>query len=202
MDLKLLARGAEAELTEHKYFGKNVVFKKRIRKKYRNLILDNQIRKERTKGEAHLLHKVKGFGVRVPLIYKIDPSEGLLVIEKIQGRVMKKNLNENNLEHMESAGEIAAKLHSAGIVHGDLTTSNLIITNSGIVIIDFGLGFESNKIEDFSVDLLNFKKTYKATHYNLPQGWERFVQAYKKNFSQGDEVIKRIAKIEGRARYS
>ena len=202
MEARLIARGAEAEIWEQDYLGKKAIFKKRVPKKYRDPALDKQLRKERTKAEATLIHQGKELGIRIPVIYKMIPSEGLLVMEKINGERMKEHLKKKNLSVMKQAGKMVALLHSAGLVHGDLTTSNLLVNDTEIAIVDFGLGFGSTKIEDLAVDILNFQKTYKATHYQFPQGWEYFLESYKQHFEAGDRVLRRIKQIEERARYS
>ncbi len=59
-------------------------------------------------------------------------------------------------------------LHNDGIIHGDLTTSNIMITDQKIVyIIDFGLSYVRNNIEDFSVDLYVLEKAFLSTHPDL-----------------------------------
>ena len=198
----LLRQGAEANLYKSQYLGKEALIKERIPKNYRNAELDSGIRRKRTKEEAQLLHNAKALGVRTPLIYKIERESGAIVMEFISGKRMKDALNGKNLNLCRLLGNKIGILHSNGIVHGDLTTSNIIIHNNAPVFIDFGLGFYSRKIEDFAADLLNFKKTYNATHFNLPGGWELLLQGYMKTSgARAKQVIKQVAEIEGRARY-
>lgn len=98
-------------------------------------------------------------------------------------------------------GKEIAKLHSEGIVHGDLTTSNVLIHNKGLVFLDFGLGFFSKKEENFAVDLLNLKKTFLATHADFEQGWEEIEEGYCKGFATGRRILEKLEEIEGRVRY-
>ena len=198
----LLRKGAEADLYKSEYLGKEALIKERIPKNYRNSELDAEIRKKRTKEEAQLLHNAKMLGVRTPLIYKIKRDGSAIIMEFIEGERMKDALNGKNLNLCKLLGNKIGILHSNGIVHGDLTTSNIIIHNNAPIFIDFGLGFYSRKIEDFAVDLLNFKKTYNATHFNLPKGWELLLQGYMKTSgARAKQVIGQIGKIESRARY-
>ena len=203
MDEKILLRkGAEADLYKSEYLEKEVLIKERIPKNYRNVELDAGIRKKRTKEEAQLLHNAKALGVRTPLIYKIERESGAIIMEFIEGKRMKDALNGKNLNLCKLLGNKIGVLHNAGIVHGDLTTSNIIIHNNAPIFIDFGLGFHSRKIEDFAVDLLNFRKTYNATHFNLPRGWKLLLQGYMKTSgARAKQVIGQIAEIEARARY-
>lgn len=206
---QILSNGAEAIIRVSSYLGREAVEKKRIPKKYRNPILDAKIREARTGQEAVLLHKAKLAGVESPVLYNIDAKEASLVMEKVEGGLVKKILNAGNCEDIcSSIGAGIARLHKAGIIHGDLTTSNIILggNNGGnscceIVFIDFGLGFFSKKDEDFAVDLLNLKKTYTATHFNIPQGWEKVRESYVKEFPEGKKVVEKISEIEERARY-
>ncbi|MBI2530321.1 MAG: Kae1-associated serine/threonine protein kinase [Candidatus Diapherotrites archaeon] len=198
----LLRQGAEANLYKSEYLGKEALIKERIPKDYRNAELDSEIRKRRTKEEAQLLYNAKALGVRTPLIYKIDLSGATIIMEFIEGKRMKDALNGKNLNLCKLLGNKIGILHSNGIVHGDLTTSNIIIHNNAPVFIDFGLGFHSRKTEDFAVDLLNFRKTYNATHYKLGKGWNLIVRGYiERRGNAGKEVVGRIPKIEERGRY-
>lgn len=199
---KIEAVGAEAEISFGNYLGKESAVKNRVVKKYRNAVLDSRIRKERTKQEALLLHRAKEAGVMAPFIYKIDRKGSAITMEKVDGKLLRKTLDEDNYRGIcKEIGKKVALLHMNGIVHGDLTTSNIILRDKDLVFIDFGLGFFSGKAEDFAVDLLNFKKTYSATHFRLEKGWGILAESYEKKFGRGKEVVRLIEGIEKRARY-
>ncbi len=198
----LIRKGAEANLYKSEYLGREALIKERIPKNYRDAGLDSGIRKRRTKEEAQLLHDAKALGVRTPVIYKIEREGSAIIMEFVPGKRMKDALNEKNLNLCKLLGNKIGVLHANGIVHGDLTTSNIIIHNGAPVFIDFGLGIHSRKIEDFAVDLLNFKKTYNATHYKLGKGWNLIVKGYiEERGNVGKEIVERIPKIEERGRY-
>lgn len=184
---------AEAQVKEITFQEKKAVSKKRIPKKYRNNTLDLLIIKKRTKQEAKILKTLLGI-INVPKIYSISDSE--IVMEFIEGKVLKE-IVEKQKELCIEAGKEIKKIHSAGIIHGDLTTSNIIYSQGKLFFIDFGLGYFSKKIEDQATDLIVFKKTFNATHSSLKSGWELVMQGYKPN----KEVIERMEKIEKRARY-
>ncbi|MBI4052439.1 MAG: Kae1-associated serine/threonine protein kinase [Candidatus Diapherotrites archaeon] len=197
----LVARGAEAELFKSEYLSLPVLVKRRVPKSYRNPVLDSRIRSERTVAEARLLHNAKAFGVRVPAVLRIDKANAEIAMEFVPGKRVKDVLTKKNFKKIcAEIGASIGKIHCAGIVHGDLTTSNILIHNDSLVFIDFGLASLSQKTEDRAVDLLVFKKTFEATHCNLLEGWQFIVKGYLKEFPH-PECVKQIGKIEARARY-
>ena len=200
-DMRLLRKGAEAELWLVEYLGEKALVKSRVVKNYRREELDKDIRKTRTKHECVLLHRAKEAGVRTPVIYKIDKAGSAIVMEFVDGERLKDVLETGNSEICKSVGKEIGKLHSAGLVHGDLTTSNILLKDEKLVFVDFGLGFISEKVEDKAVDLLVFKKTFLATHYAVERGWERVVEGYCEAYDKGKRIIAEIPKIEARARY-
>jgi Kae1-associated kinase Bud32 len=195
------SKGAEADLSFTEYFGHATVSKERLPKRYRNEILDKRIRKSRTQLECTLIQKARSAGVRTPLIYSIDKGGSRILMERIEGKRMKDCLSKSTLKVCSKTGKAIAQMHSANIIHGDLTTSNIIIAKENPCFIDFGLGFESAKLEDKAVDLLNFKKTYNATHFKFPAGWKAIIGAYRKSYSAGKEVLAQMEDVEARVRY-
>ena len=144
MIMKILSVGAEATLLKTTYLGKSAVIKKRIEKKYRNSILDTKIRTRRTKQECILLHSAKQALVLSPSIYKIDKKNSEIIMEFIDGKKVKNGLNKKNYKKIcKKIGEDIGRLHSDNIIHGDLTTSNIILTQKKLAFVDFGLGFFS-----------------------------------------------------------
>lgn len=185
--MKQINKGAEAIILLD---GKKII-KKRISKTYRDPILDKKIIKTRNKQESTLLKRAKVSGVNTPIIYSV--TENTIVMEKL----------DNTKQHSKVLSEIGkeiAKLHDAGIIHGDLNLINILTTNDKkIYFIDFGLGFLSNKIEDKATDLLVFKKTLKASK-KTEDFWEKILSGYQKQ-TQNKKTIEKIAEIEKRARY-
>ncbi|MDD5147990.1 MAG: KEOPS complex kinase/ATPase Bud32 [Candidatus ainarchaeum sp.] len=199
--MELIAQGAEAKLFRQ---GKTLV-KERVSKEYRCRELDRKIRRERTALEANLLKKAKNIGVNVPNLIETDKEGAKITMEFIEGKRTKDALNEKNFEKIcLEIGKNIGKLHSYGIIHGDLTTSNILQDKKGkLFFIDFGLGFNGRKTEDRAVDLIVFKKTFEATHHKLmPKGWELILEGYaKENREQAGLVLKQIEKVEKRGRY-
>jgi len=202
MAKKFYKKGAEAELSQETFEGEKALSKKRVPKGYRNSVLDNEIRGKRTRGEAKLLREA-GKVVRTPRIFFVDEKKGEIMMEFVEGKTLKEVVEEKK-ELCAEAGKEIRKLHDAGIIHGDLTTSNILLSSckkekqkSQLVFIDFGLGFFSNSLEDKGTDLVVFKKTFNATHSSLKNGWEIVMKGYGPN----KEIEERMKAIEKRARY-
>ncbi|MFP3219831.1 MAG: Kae1-associated kinase Bud32 [Candidatus Marsarchaeota archaeon] len=202
-EIKPVAKGAEAELWLGLLLGTQVVIKKRVKKSYRDPALDAKLRATRTLEEGRLLAKAYLEGVSVPAPLFIDPQGFLLVEEMVSGSLLRDVVN-GLPPIMRLVGEEVAKMHLAGLVHGDLTTSNVIITGEAkAFIIDFGLGSFSPELEDRGVDLLLMRKSLEA---NLPSAsgglFSRFFEGYRGVMGPGaDEVLERSAEIERRGRY-
>ena len=203
---KIIQRGAEAVLyiDEKDGSGSGVLVKDRISKSYRIREIDEKIRKQRTKKEAGLLKRAKCCGVGVPnaslsgdYIIKMDYIEGSRVKDALNA--MKKAGQE---EIAVGIGEAVAALHSAGIIHGDLTTSNMILKGGRIFMIDFGLGKLSQKVEDQATDLFLLSEALKSTHFEISgMMWEKIINTYALKYSNAREVMLRLEKIEKRRRY-
>ena len=209
---KLLHRGAEASLFFGYWFGKPVIFKQRIPKKYRLEELDKRLRIERTLSEAKALIKVKAYGINVPQVYEIDVNNSIIIMKYISGEKLKhilKNLEEaKKRKYFKKIGGYIATLHKNGHIHGDITTSNLIITgDEEIFLLDFGLHAYSDTIEDKSVDIHLFKRVLISSHgddYELC--FKMFLEGYKSEYGEGSKnecnsIIKNIHAIETRGRY-
>ncbi len=197
---KLIFEGAEAKTFLVEFNGKKAVEKERIPKKYREKKLDEKIRKERIKAEVNLLHKAKIAGIRTPIIYRIDYNKNSILMEWLNAKKIKEKINSMEKKEFIEIGKQISLLHLNSIVHGDLTSNNILIKKRKIFFIDFGLGFNSHKIEDFAVDLLGFKKTFLSSYPEKEQKWNWIEQGYLKS-SKGKEVLKRIEEVEKRKRY-
>jgi Kae1-associated kinase Bud32 len=196
---ELVFEGAEARTYLTEFNGTKAIEKERTKKKYREKELDEKIRRERTREEANLIHKAKLAGVRTPIIYKIDKKKNSIVMEFIKAQKIKEKINSLKEKDFTEIGKNIALLHSNSIVHGDLTTNNILFKKGKTYFIDFGLGFKSNKTEDFAVDLLGFKKTFLSSYPEKRKEWKLIEKGYK--WKKRKEVIERIKKVEKRARY-
>lgn len=192
--MKLLKQGAESLI----FLDENKIIKHRIKKSYRITEIDDKIRKSRTRSESKLLQKA---GINVPKILNVDDKNMKIEMEYIQGDLLKNildDINENKrIELCKSLGGEISNLHSQNIIHGDLTTSNLILKDNKIYFIDFGLGFFSNKLEDKAVDLRLLKQALESKHYkSFPKSYNEILKHYKHS-----DVKKRLEKVDSRGRY-
>lgn len=174
-----------------------LVYKRRIEKRYRVPELDQRIRRERTRSEAKLISEARRKGVPTPIILDIDEYE--LVMERIDGELAKMVIDE---EISERVGEFVGILHKNGIIHGDLTTSNIIVgRDNRIYFIDFGLAFIESSTEAQGVDVHVYFQSLKGTHEAYERLKEAFISGYKRTFPGAPKVLKRAEEIERRGRY-
>ena len=194
---KIIARGAEAVITKNR----NLVIKNRIEKTYRHPELDEKIRKLRTRAESRILEKIYNI-ILVPKVFATDESKKTITLEFINGKKLAENLEKSDYKKVcEQIGKSLAKLHDNNIIHGDLTTSNLLLKEKKVYFIDFGLSFHSQKIEDKAVDLHLIKEALEAKHPTISKlAYESVIKGYKhsQNYSK---VIKQLEAVEKRGRY-
>ncbi|MEM5835221.1 MAG: KEOPS complex kinase/ATPase Bud32 [Candidatus Aenigmatarchaeota archaeon] len=198
---KILQRGAEAIIYLE---NENIVVKDRIKKSYRIKEIDEKLRRIRTKREAKLLKVARELGVRTPKV--ISAEEYKIKMEFIYGKKLKDVLQNLSKEKIEEIFKIIANyialLHSKDIIHGDLTTSNFILKDDEIYLIDFGLGFYSSRIEDKATDLYLLYQSIKSAHFNiLNEAWNIILKKYIESYEKAELVIKRLGEIEKRGRY-
>lgn len=206
--LRVITRGAEAVIYEGYFLGIHAIFKKRIQKNYRDPNLDRIINSNRTILEAKLIYTALKNGINVPAVLYVDKNEYLIVMEYIEGEVLRESLKRNpkslDLRQIgESIGMIAGKLHSIGITHGDFTTNNLILANDGeLFLIDFGLAKRSDKIEDMATDVHVFLRSLESVHYEIKDIlFDSFVKGYSAVNSRINEILKKVREIRLRGRY-
>lgn len=212
----LIAKGAESDIVKGKWFDgfddydfeTDVITKKRLKKSYRIPEIDNKIRKLRTKSEARILSHVKNSGILTPIIYDVDIHDKNITMEYIKGNTVKDiidDLSYNKRKELSfKIGEYISLMHEMDIIHGDLTTSNMIINKNGdLVFIDFGLSYYSNLLEDKADDLLVLKKSIKSVDYNVSlETFNWILDAYLENSSNPLEFRNKIDEIEHRGRYT
>ncbi|MBM3233400.1 Kae1-associated serine/threonine protein kinase [Candidatus Pacearchaeota archaeon] len=196
---EVISQGAEAIIFKER----DRVVKNRIKKGYRLSQLDEKIRKSRTRKEVRLIRKASSI-VPVPELISFSEDKSLIELEYINGKKISDCLDKlkNKIAICRKIGSQIAKLHDANIIHGDLTTSNMILSpNNSVYFIDFGLGFESSRIEDKAVDLHLIKEALEARHHrDFKKCFKAVMQGYKisKNYSL---VLQRFKLVESRGRY-
>ncbi|NDB88603.1 MAG: Kae1-associated serine/threonine protein kinase [Thaumarchaeota archaeon] len=203
--MKLIKKGAEGDIYTTKFGSDPAILKTRKVKPYRHPILDNKIRKQRTIREASMLAEAKSVGIRTPLVYQVNTSDCTILMQRIDG-VMVRNLDGSKLKSAcMQIGKITATLHKNGIVHGDLTTSNFISKNNKIYAIDFGLAQKSVRVEDHAVDLRLFKEILGSAHVQIMDSlWKSFLSGYKSvvGLERLNKILNQLSIIEGRGRYA
>ncbi|MBD3191461.1 MAG: Kae1-associated serine/threonine protein kinase [Candidatus Heimdallarchaeota archaeon] len=202
-------RGAESKLFKKDWFSFPAVYKKRLQKSYRIPELDYHFRRQRTIFESRLLARAKSCGVRTPIVYEIDLAETTIVMELIPGKILKKLLPQlasaSQRRLCKEIGENVGKLHKHGIIHGDLTTSNIIQPKDRgrLVFIDFGLGYFSDRLEDFGIDLYLLERAFRSTHATFfDEVWPEVMVGYKSFAPYSKEIDGKLLEISSRGRYS
>jgi TP53 regulating kinase-like protein len=203
--MKIIAQGAEAKLYIDKLDNQRVLVKERIKKVYRLRQIDEKLRKTRTKAEAKLLTEARKLGVHTPKILKL--TEDKIVMQFVDGKRVKELLNESDKKTVtkvcKEIGKNIGKLHESNIVHGDLTTSNMILSDGKVFFIDFGLGGFSKRIEDKAVDLKLLKESMQSTHWKiLKDCWNNILKGYKQEYRDAERAAQKIEEIDKRARYA
>ncbi|MDD3753164.1 MAG: bifunctional N(6)-L-threonylcarbamoyladenine synthase/serine/threonine protein kinase [Methanobacterium sp.] len=212
---EMIAKGAEANIYADQYLGEDVLSKKRISKSYRIKEIDLYLRKKRTRKEVKLLGESKRCGIITPLVYHVDEEKTTIIMENVKGSNVKELFSEETKLDISQIRAISnnigvniARLHNCGIIHGDLTTSNIILRNNenyqeaDVVFIDFGLGKNSNLVEDKGVDLLVFKKAISSIHHDISQ--DCFISILN-GYQEADDykqIVAKIEEIERRGRYT
>lgn len=214
-DIRKMQNGAEAvvridEGEDDPYSEKphlrKVVIKERVSKGYRDPRLDERLRKERTRTEARMLSEARRAGVPTPIVYQID--DFALRMQHIEGLPLKFVIDE---ELAEETGRLVGKLHDADIIHGDLTTSNIICRTAAdsrgnqvrkLYFIDFGLAVHDSETEAKGVDVNVLFRTFESTHDEPEKLIAAFSAGYAQTYSSAGAVLKRVGEIRLRGRYS
>ncbi|MBT3720315.1 Kae1-associated serine/threonine protein kinase [archaeon] len=192
--MTLIGKGAEAEIFKED----NIVIKKRIKKNYRIKEIDLPLRKTRTRREAKILEKLPK-EIPAPKLIQLDDKNMEIKMSFIKGKKIR-DILEGDLNLCLEIGEKLALMHNSEIIHGDLTTSNMIYDNN-VYFIDFGLSYFSKKIEDKAVDLHLIKQALESKHHTIfEKAFSLVLKGYKNKSKNYNEVITRLEKVESRGR--
>jgi len=204
----LIYTGAEAEIYLQEWFGELAIRKQRIPKSYRVPLLDDSIRHQRTSHEATMLREARKLGVAVPTILHIDLDSSSLIMDYISGTTLKEELHVvsklDRRARCRALGELLAVMHMGGIVHGDITLSNVISQSGKLFIIDFGLGNFSKEVEAMGVDLLLLNRSIRSTHYLFhTELFKSFIKGYSQIIGpkSSNEIMEKMREVERRGRY-
>jgi TP53 regulating kinase and related kinases len=204
-----LHRGAEADLFLSDLPPWKAVVKRRVRKMYRHEELDEKIRKERTVKEASAIHDAKVSGARSPSILGLDLERSTIIMTFVDGMVAREVIDtmsgSDRIVLLQELGRQVGYLHSGGIVHGDLTTSNIIVPSDGMpFIIDFGMAAKSSEPEDRGTDLHLLQRSLTATHaLEASSSFKRVAKGYRESAGKmiAESSLRKAAEIARRGRY-
>ena len=195
--MKLIKQGAEAVI----YLDGDKIIKERVSKSYRIKEIDDKLRKARTRQETKLLQKA----TNVPKVLSSSDKTMKIEMEYIKGDLVKDvfdSLDKRKREQLcENIGKSVANLHKENMVHGDLTTSNMILNEKGLFLIDFGLGAFTKKVEDKAVDLHLLRNALESKHHEHSEKSFLDILASYKCYDGAEEVLKRLEKVSKRGRY-
>jgi Kae1-associated kinase Bud32 len=200
----LIKIGAEAELRQIDWKGKTAVEKFRVPKAYRVSALDERLRTSRIRTEVKLMAEARALGVSVPVIYDMDVVENKIIMENIDGAQAKEIISSGaEVDDLcKMIGSVVGILHRNDIVHGDLTTSNMLVSDGSIYLIDFSLGRKSQGIEDKGVDLHLLKEAFSSAHSERFHLFDHVLEGYRAEYDMADAVVERMTAIERRGRYT
>nr|TKS03499.1 hypothetical protein D5086_0000154960 [Populus alba] len=209
--LILIKQGAEARVFESNFVGRRSVVKERFSKKYRHPTLDSKLTLKRLNAEARCMTKARRLGVSTPVLYAVDPLLHSLTFEYVEGPSVKDVLLEFGLhgiveERLDDIamqiGDSIGKLHDGGLIHGDLTTSNMLlrIGTNQLVLIDFGLSFTSTLPEDKAVDLYVLERALLSMHSSCGNVMDRILAGYRKSSKQWSSTLNKLAQVRQRGR--
>lgn len=205
-DLIPLSWGAESNLYISDYMGRKTVVKYRFAKRYMLPELAERLIKERTLTEAKALLIASERGVNVPLPLYVDIERGIIVMEFIEGLLLRDIILSMTKEELtrtaNTLGLYVALLHNSDIIHGDLTTSNLIIREGELFIIDFGLTYFSHRPIDKASDLRVLERAIVSSHPGIFEAFFLpFIKSYREKVNGGEEIEREFFRLSTMGRY-
>jgi len=203
--MKLIKKGAEADIYITKWNNSNAILKIRKTRNYRNPILDANLRKQRTIKESQTLSKVKSYGIPAPLVYFVNLEKSSIIMQQIPGTPIHDLSDSKIISLSKQIGNLVGLMHKNGIMHGDLTTSNFILFKNKVYGIDFGLSQKTIKPEDHAVDLRLIKEILNSAHVTImDRSWKNFLVGYKSVVGPSKylKITNLVSEIESRGRYA
>ncbi|KAK9831085.1 hypothetical protein WJX74_002962 [Apatococcus lobatus] len=205
---QLISQGAEARVWQTELLGRQAILKQRFNKKYRHPTLDTKLTNTRLKQEVRSLLKARKLGVMAPTVYLVDFKTRAIYMEHVAGKTMKEVLNAAEVDLAEvqgmlvKIGQAVAMLHDGGVVHGDLTTSNIIVRDNDqqVVLIDFGLSSNTSIAEDKGVDLYVLERAFTSAHSIHGNLFDKVLEAYKGSSRHWSSTLNRFAEVRMRGR--
>ena len=211
---RLLKQGAEARVYKTEFYKKNAIVKERFSKAYRHPSLDEKLTHRRTNQEVRSMLRCRKAGICTPAVFFVDYTTHCIYMEEIENSETARDHINNLLGNPEEKseqilqilgekiGSCLADMHNVDCIHGDLTTSNILLKTGAenIILIDFGLSFISALTEDKGVDLYVLERAFLSTHPNTEELFKIILESYRKKANKAEEVIKKLDEVRLRGR--
>ncbi|XP_004586141.2 Na(+)/dicarboxylate cotransporter 3 isoform X4 [Ochotona princeps] len=212
--LELVKQGAEARVFRGRFQGRAAVVKQRFPKGYRHPALEARLGRRRTVQEARALLRCRRAGISAPVVFFVDYASNILYMEEIEGSVTVRDYIQATMDAEKAPeslsalartmGQVLARMHDQDLIHGDLTTSNMLLKPPAeqlhIVLIDFGLSFVSGLPEDKGVDLYVLEKAFLSTHPNTEAVFNAFLKSYSASSRKAGPVLRKLDEVRLRGR--
>lgn len=222
--MEILKQGAEAKLFLGSYKDQKCLIKERFEKKYRHPDLDTLLTKERMRAESRAISRCQTAGIKVPRVFHMDLNNRCIYMEYFENSITVKAFINDVLPTIDSEeerkkrldkltnkiGTVIGLMHGNNIIHGDLTTSNILLEPKNndksfddyeLVMIDFGLSNYGQSAEHKGVDLYVLERALLSTHSAIPTLFPQILDTYKKaNDKNCAEVIAKFEEIRARGR--
>lgn len=207
---QIIKQGAEAKIYTADFFGKDAIIKERFSKSYRVPALDEKLTQRRMSQEVRSIARCRRSGIRAPAVYHLDFVRKIIVMERITDGLLLKDYvrqldpedNDTATHLMQCVGKLLARMHEVDVIHGDLTTSNMIYNaeRQEITLIDFGLSYVSALAEDKGVDLYVLERAFLSTHPNMEERFEELLEGYAKSCKNSKAVLSKLDEVRTRGR--
>uniref|UniRef100_A0A7S2ZEE5 non-specific serine/threonine protein kinase n=1 Tax=Rhodosorus marinus TaxID=101924 RepID=A0A7S2ZEE5_9RHOD len=205
-DDSLLGHGAEGVVKRVKFLGRDAVVKERFSKDYRHPTLDRLLTSRRLAQEVKTMARCRKLGIACPALYYVDMDSARIYMEYLDSAKTLKDCLSEPLSSLQpicaKVGALVGNLHAGDIVHGDLTTSNLMMRDDGsLAIIDFGLSYLSSAEEDKAVDLYVLERAISNVHCEVAEKVnELILESYRQRFGSAKHVLRRLQEVRSRGR--
>ncbi|KAF9942776.1 TP53 regulating kinase [Mortierella alpina] len=206
---QLLKQGAEAKVYLAPFCQRQAIIKERFAKEYRHPTLDKKLTSRRVIQEARCLNRCQKALIDTPTVYMVDVANSLIYMEYIEGSSVRDYLVTAEGQTAETQTKVASligkalgRMHNIDVIHGDLTTSNLLMREEtgAVVLIDFGLSYVSQLIEDKAVDLYVLERAFSSTHPNTEVMFDQIIEAYGQSSKASKQILRKLEDVRMRGR--
>ena len=210
-NLQLFKQGAEARIYKSSFLNKPCIIKERFTKSYRHPVLDKKLSDRRMVQEARSLVRCHAIGVRTPCVYHTDLDTHKLYLELLPHLLLNDLISSLGPSKPESAdiadtlrdvGRQIALMHDHDVIHGDLTTLNILVDvkSRNSYFIDFGLSSVSTLSEDKAVDLYVLERAITSSHPKMSQLFTQILTSYAHHSSKSSSTLSKLKEVRQRGR--